>query len=73
MSMVGGSLFSLVFIAIGGAMISYAIRMSGKARQSLTWPSADGEIAHSAVLYKTDTAAATSNAGSMRAPDAQIM
>ena len=49
------SLFSLVFICIGGAIINYAIRMARKARESSSWPSTEGEIAHSAVLYQTDT------------------
>jgi hypothetical protein len=65
--MIAASLFCLVFIAIGGAMISYAIRMTGKAQQSLSWPSTEGEIAHSAVLYQTDTSATTSNAGTYKA------
>ena len=51
------SLFSLVFIAIGGTIIRYAIKMAGKARLSASWPSTEGEIAHSAVLYQTDTTA----------------
>ena len=67
MSISIASLFSLVFILIGGALIHYAIRMTGKARQSLSWPSTEGEIAHSAVLYKTETAATTSNAGTYKA------
>jgi hypothetical protein len=67
MSMTAASLFSLVFIVIGAAMIGYAIRMTGRARQSLSWPSTEGEIAHSAVLYKTETAATTSNAGTYQA------
>jgi len=49
------SLFSLVFLMIGGAIISFAIRMAAKARQSLSWPSIEGEISHSAVLYQTNT------------------
>jgi hypothetical protein len=66
MSMVA-SLFSLVFVLIGGAMIYYGIRMTGKARQSLSWPSTEGEIEHSGVLYNTDTSATTSNAGTYKA------
>jgi hypothetical protein len=65
--MVAASLVSLVFIAIGGAMISFAIRLTGRARQSLSWPSTEGEIAHSAVLYQTETTATTSNAGTYKA------
>jgi hypothetical protein len=61
------SLFSLVFICIGGAIISYAIKMSAKASQSLSWPSTDGEIAHSAVLYQTDTTATTNNTATYKA------
>lgn len=48
-------------------MIGYAISMTGRARQSLSWPSTEGEIAHSAVLYKTETTATTSNAGTYKA------
>jgi hypothetical protein len=39
MSIAAPSLFSLVFIVIGGAIVNYAIKMSAKARQSLSWPS----------------------------------
>jgi len=67
MSIIAASLFSLVFIVIGGAMISYAVRMTGRARQSLSWPSTEGEIEHSAVLYKTETTATASNAGTYKA------
>ena len=51
------SLVSLVLICIGGVIINYAIRMAGKARESSSWPSTEGEIAHSAVLSQTDTTA----------------
>lgn len=61
------SLLSLVFICIGGAIISYAIRMAGKARQSTSWPSTEGEIAHSAVLYQTDTTANANGAATYKA------
>ena len=61
------SLFSLVFICIGGAILSYALKMTAKAKQSLSWPSTDGEIAHSAVLYKTDTTATSNGAPTYKA------
>lgn len=50
------SLFSLVFIAIGGGIFGYAVKIAGKAKQSLSWPSIEGEIAHSAILLQTQTA-----------------
>ncbi|RUL74560.1 DUF3592 domain-containing protein [Dyella choica] len=49
------SLFSLVFIFIGVGIISFGKNTAAKAKQSLSWPSTEGEIAHSAVLYQTDT------------------
>jgi hypothetical protein len=61
------SLFSLVFIAIGGAIIRYAMRMAAKARQSLSWPSVEGEIAHSAVLYQTSTSTTTGGTSTYKA------
>jgi Protein of unknown function (DUF3592) len=61
------SLFGLVFICIGGAIISFALKMTAKARESLSWPSTDGEIAHSAVLYQTDTTATTNSAPTYKA------
>jgi hypothetical protein len=67
MSIALPSLFSLVFICIGGAIISYAIKMTAKARESLSWPSTDGEIAHSAVLYQTDTTATTNGTATYKA------
>jgi Protein of unknown function (DUF3592) len=51
------SLLSLVFIATGAVIISYAIRTAAKARQSPSWPSIEGEIAHSAVQQETNTTA----------------
>ena len=61
------SLFGLVFICIGGAIISFAMKMTAKARESLSWPSTDGEIAHSAVLYQMDTTATTNGAPTYKA------
>jgi hypothetical protein len=55
MSNIFPSLFSLVFIAIGGAILNYAAKTAAKARQSLSWPTVEGEIAHSAILYQTNT------------------
>ena len=49
------SLLSLVFVAIGAVILRYAMRTAEKARQSESWPSVEGEIAHSAILYNTDT------------------
>jgi hypothetical protein len=58
------SLFSLVFIAIGGVLIYFAMKIAAKARQSLSWPSTDGEISHSAVLYQTNSTAASDDSTS---------
>jgi hypothetical protein len=52
MSTVGPALFSLVFVAIGAAILLYARSIAGKARRSLSWPSTEGMISHSAVLYR---------------------
>lgn len=51
----GGVLFSLVFIAIGAGLLTYGRSMAAKARQSLAWPSIEGQIAHAAVLYQPGT------------------
>jgi hypothetical protein len=59
MSIIIPSLISLVFVSIGGALITYAIKMSAKARESLSWPSTEGEVAHSAVTYQTDSSQTT--------------
>ena len=61
------SLFSLVFIAIGAAVLRYALRMAEKARQSESWPSTEGEIAHSATLYQTDTTATSNGVATYKA------
>ena len=46
------SLFSLVFVIIGAVILRYAMKTAEKARQSESWPSTEGEIAHSAILYR---------------------
>jgi hypothetical protein len=61
------SLMSLVFVAIGAAVLSYARRTAEKARQSASWPTTAGEIAHSAMLYQTDRTAGTGNTAAYRA------
>jgi hypothetical protein len=48
-----------VLISIGWAILHYAIKMAARVRQRSSWPSTEGEIAHSAVLCQTDTWAAT--------------
>jgi hypothetical protein len=56
-----GVLMSLVFIAIGLGMLYYARSLSAKAQQSLSWPSTEGVISHSAVLLQMrDTSDSTS-------------
>ena len=55
MSVTGPSIISLVLISIGWAILHYAIKMAARVRQRSSWPSTEGEIAHSAVLCQTDT------------------
>jgi len=57
-----GVLVSLVFIAIGLSLLYYARSVSAKAQQSLSWPQADGVIAHSAVLQQMQTSSSTNAA-----------
>ena len=61
------SLFSLVFVIIGAVILRYAMRTAEKARQSESWPSTDGEIAHSAILYQTDTTATNNGVATYKA------
>lgn len=67
MSIIFPSLFSLVFVLIGVAILSYARKLDAKAKESLSWPSTDGEISHSAVLYQTDTNPSTGNSPTYKA------
>ncbi|MFC3652271.1 DUF3592 domain-containing protein [Dyella humi] len=61
------SLFSLIFIFIGVVAINFGRNTAAKAKQSLSWPTTEGEIAHSAVLYQTDTSATADNASTYKA------
>jgi hypothetical protein len=61
------SLFSLVFVLIGAVILRYAMRTAEKARQSESWPSTEGEIAHSAILYRTDTTTTNGDVASYKA------
>lgn len=63
------SLFSLVFVGIGAGIISFGRNTAAKAKQSSSWPTTEGEIAHSAVLFQTDT----SNTGSASTYKADIV
>jgi hypothetical protein len=51
-----GVLMSVVFIAIGVGLLYYVRSVSAKAQRSLSWPSTEGVIAHSAVLMQTSNA-----------------
>jgi hypothetical protein len=53
MNIVGPSLFSIVLISIGAGILFYARSIAAKARRSLSWPSTEGVISHSAVLLRT--------------------
>ena len=61
------SLFSLVFVIIGAVILRYAMTTAEKARQSESWPSTEGEIAHSAILYQTDTTATSNGVATYKA------
>jgi hypothetical protein len=61
MNILGPSLFSMVFIAIGAGILYYARKLAAKAHSSLSWPSVEGAIAHSAVLLRTRPGADSSN------------
>ncbi len=61
------SLFSLVFVVIGAMILRYAMRTAEKARQSESWPSTEGEIAHSATLYQTDSTATNNGVPTFKA------
>lgn len=61
------SLFSLVFVIIGAAILRYAMRTAEKARQSESWPATEGEIAHSATLYQTDSTATSNGVATFKA------
>ena len=52
MNIVLPSLFSVVFVIIGVALIGYARGVAAKAKRSTSWPSTEGVIAHSAVLLE---------------------
>lgn len=62
-----GVLMSLVFIAIGGGLLYYARRISAKARQSLTWPAAEGVISHSAVLLQMQESSSSNDSPTYKA------
>jgi len=61
------TLFSIVFILIGVGLLRYARGMADKAKASLSWPSVDGEISHSAVLYQTSTNSSTGETSTYKA------
>ena len=67
MNIIFPSLFSLVFIVIGAVALRYAMRTAEKARQSESWPATEGEIAHSATLYQTNTTATSNGVATYKA------
>jgi hypothetical protein len=62
-----GVLMSLVFIAIGLGLLYYARSVSAKAQQSLSWPSTEGMISHSAVLLQMQQTSNSNNAATYKA------
>jgi hypothetical protein len=62
-----GVLLSWVFIAIGLGILYYARGLSAKAQQSLSWPSTDGVISHSAVLMQTQRDSSSASSTSYKA------
>jgi len=67
MNIVGPSLFSIVFISIGAGILFYARSITAKARRSLSWPSTEGAISHSAVLLSTQQTSNSTNAAMYKA------
>lgn len=67
MNILGPSLFSIVFILIGAGILIYARSVSAKARRSLSWPSVEGVISHSAVLLSTQQTSSSTNAAVYKA------
>jgi hypothetical protein len=67
MNIFGPSLFSIVFILIGAGILIYARSVAAKARRSLSWPSAEGVISHSAVLLRTQQTSSPTNAAMYKA------
>ena len=62
-----GVLMSLVFIAIGLGLLRYARSVSVKAQQSLSWPSTEGVISHSAMLLQMQQTSNSTNAATYKA------
>jgi hypothetical protein len=62
-----GVLMSLVFSAIGLGMLRYARGVSAKAQESLSWPSSEGVISHSAVLARMRQTSNSTNAPTYQA------
>ena len=54
MKILFSSLFSLMFVVVGAIIFGYAMRVARKAAQSLSWPTAEGEITRSAAVYQTE-------------------
>lgn len=61
------AIFSLIFVFIGAAAINFGRNAAAKAKQSLSWPTTEGEVAHSAILYQTETSTTTGNASTFKA------
>ena len=67
MNVLGPSLFSIVFIAIGAGVIYYARSIAAKASRSLSWPTTEGVISHSAMLFRTEQTSNSNNAAMYKA------
>lgn len=57
-------LFGLIFLAVGGGLLAWGFNTMGKAKASMSWPTAKGKVLHSGVERKVSTS--TSNTGSGR-------
>jgi Protein of unknown function (DUF3592) len=62
-----GVLMSVVFIAIGLGLLYHARSLSAKAQQSLSWPSTEGLISHSAVLLRMQQSSSSATAATYKA------
>ena len=56
-----------MFVIIGAVILRHGMRTAEKARQSESWPSTEGEIAYSAILYQTGTTATSNGVATYKA------
>lgn len=50
----GSSVISLIFLAVGGGLLFYGVRLWQNARVSTNWPTVQGQVVSSSVRVDTD-------------------